>query len=655
MESTNVLLLLLGLLFTFFIPGFLVIETFYRKLDIVYKIPLYLLLSVLISTYSVYFAGQAFGYNRFTILLYFVPFAVWLLLLKGEIIRRRFDLKKHLGLIISAGLVYFLFFMALYPGVFLKFKDYYVMAGVNWQDTAMHLGIIESISVGNFPPQAPYYSGAPLAYYYFSDFHTAILQTLYGSFMPRILVVDNPFFAAIFWLSMYALAFYITKNRFTSTLSAFLGLFSANMMFLRFFGDLIKTYQVEKGLIGAVISLVTNNAYTMEYGKLIQMPPMVDYFLQNRPMMVGLPSVVMVALLLLVGLKRGESDKLILAGLITGMLIKFQAFAFGVCIILFVSGFLLFGLRRDLRRIFTTSTSFFVPIVGFSLLFIGNLIGGQSLTQMVIGSFQWGLWERGKDLWWLLQFYITNFNLPFLLMIFFGALLIWKRFVFQREAAFLYIWASMMFLAPHLLRFTIFGGDMLKFFYFMLIPMAIISAVVLWKAWKYKLGKSVVVVILIVSSLSSVLPLVNSMLNKSAAYSADEFDVGIWIRERTPVNSVFLTYPSVHSPVSEIGGRLRVLSYINWPYSHGFNTGKDNVFSRLADIEKIYKNNLSQLEFEAIMRKYKVDYLYYGTEEKANYPQAEAVLLKSTRFIPVYKGKGVVIYKYRGGGSEWKV
>src|SRR3989344_6605152 len=102
MESTNVLLLLLGLLFTFFIPGFLVIETFYRKLDIVYKIPLYLLLSVLISTYSVYFAGQAFGYNRFTILLSFVPFAVWLLLLKGEIIRRRFDLKKHLGLIISA-------------------------------------------------------------------------------------------------------------------------------------------------------------------------------------------------------------------------------------------------------------------------------------------------------------------------------------------------------------------------------------------------------------------------------------------------------------------------------------------------------------------------------------------------------------------------
>jgi len=52
----------------------------------------------------------------------------------------------------------------------------------------MRMGIIENISQGNFLPQASYYASLTLSYYYFIDFHSAILAILYGQFFHRILV-----------------------------------------------------------------------------------------------------------------------------------------------------------------------------------------------------------------------------------------------------------------------------------------------------------------------------------------------------------------------------------------------------------------------------------------------------------------------------------
>ena len=46
------------------------------------------------------------------------------------------------------------------------------------------------------------------------------------------------------------------------------------------------------------INIITSNPFNFDEHYL-QMTPMADYFLQNRPMMVGLPSFVLVILLLL--------------------------------------------------------------------------------------------------------------------------------------------------------------------------------------------------------------------------------------------------------------------------------------------------------------------------------------------------------------------
>ena len=79
-----------------------------------------------------------------------------------------------------------------------------MLTGSNWQDTPFHYDIIESINQGNFPPQTPNYSGTPLGYHYFVDFHTAIVEKMYG-YLPNLLPVLNAVFILIFGLAIYAL------------------------------------------------------------------------------------------------------------------------------------------------------------------------------------------------------------------------------------------------------------------------------------------------------------------------------------------------------------------------------------------------------------------------------------------------------------------
>ena len=54
--------------------------------------------------------------------------------------------------------------------------------GSNWSDLGVHLSIAQSLNAGNFPPQVPYFAGAPLVYHWFADFHAAIAAKAAGIF-----------------------------------------------------------------------------------------------------------------------------------------------------------------------------------------------------------------------------------------------------------------------------------------------------------------------------------------------------------------------------------------------------------------------------------------------------------------------------------------
>lgn len=644
------ILLLLGFIFTFFVPGLYVVENFFPKLPIRIKFPLILLLSVILSSYLVYVISLLVGFSRYSILLSFAFFLPWLVTSGREIglIFKKY-FQNHKEALFLALFLFGLFFLSLYPAIFSEYKGYIVMASVNWQDTAMHQGIIQSLTQGNFPPQAPYYSGVPLSYYYFADFHSAIIATLFGHFLPKILVYDNPFFIFLFALSIYGLVYELTKKKSVALASSFCGSLFGSLLFVKFFNDLLSLEQ--ELLIKSIPDLLASKTYSMEYDQLFQMANMADYFLQNRPMMIGLPSVVIVFLLTLYALKKKDLKIIFLVGLISGFLIKFQFFAVVVSAIIFLATVVFFFRKRN-GKFLLKSTFIFLIILAFSyLVFSNHSVNNQSFLNLVKGNFSFGPWDNKKDLFWHLWFIFSNFGLPFLLTL---SALIWsvvriiRKEKVKKEFLLLICLSLTLFAIPYLVRFTIYKGDMFKFFYFMVVFMSIVSFWFLDLVIRKKVILKILFSLLIfISTFSSLLTLANSFLNKNMAYSLDELKAGLFVRENTPPQAVFITYPTVHSAVSEIGGRLRVLSYINWPYSHGYNTGQDNVFARLEDVESVYRKADDFNFTKTILKKYNAGYIYLGAEEKNKNPESEYFFDSNNSLKKIYENQSLKIYELK--------
>ncbi len=634
-ELINTSLLLAGFVFTFFIPGFLVVETFFKDLPKFFKIPPYMILSLEISTYFIYLAGLIFGLNRVVVIssliIFFVLFGIFI---KKHGLPKILSKSQKLFLVLG-GIVYFILFAALYRAIFFPHGNYFVMGAVNWQDTAMHTSIIESITQGNFPPVAPYYSGHNLDYYYFVDFHSAILNILYGNFFPRILVFDNPFFIFIFFVSMCALTYRLTKNKLVSIFSSVIATFYSNQMFIVFLQD------VAKG--AKPFELLVNNGYSLDFSGIYQVTPMIDYFLQNRPMMFGLPAFVINILLVFEGIKKRNTKIILLAGIITALSVKFQMFSFLASGISFCLASLVFFNKKRFKFILKSVLAFVTPVLIFIIFSLVIFPSQSSIVSIFKSTFKWGAWENHDTLWHI-RFLLANFGVGIPVVVLGLIYLLFKRSLNKKWLIFMVLLFVVLFGVPYVMNFTIFNRDMFKFFYVGMIPLSILVGFFLAKFYKSgMLGKVVSVALSFSLIFTSILVLTWSFKSVSSGYSNYDYLAGMWIRKNTPPKSVFIGYPTVHSPATDIGGRLRVTSYINWPYSHGFNTGEDNVFTRVKDIDSFYHGN----NMEYILNKYNVSYVYYGPEEISKFPEAMNILDQVSFLKISYNFGGIKIYEVK--------
>jgi hypothetical protein len=522
--------------------------------------------------------------------------------------------------------------VAISPAIFQLHDGYFVMGGPNWQDTAMHLSIIQSLTQGNFPPQAPYFSGQPLSYYYFSDFHAAIVNTMFGKFFPEILDLLNPFLAMTFFFSVFALAYQLTKKKIVSMVSGIAAVFYGNAGFI----NLIKTLVTQKINYFNLVAVSPFNSDT----NYLQMTPMSDYFLQNRPMMVGLPALVIV-ILLLFSIKEGDKRywiKLFIAGIISASLIKFQLFGFIISWMFFG---IYFGLKPVLKKIkFAKLVKyiliFSLPSILLGLIFASGNVGGRSLMKVFLDSFSWGAWQKHNAIWFI-YFLIGNLEIGFLIFIlgvFFKKT--WKTF----DVTSLYITAFILIAIPLTMRFTIYEFDMLKFYYYLIPFICVLIAYFFANLKHKKIAISIFIIITIVSSLTSINLLVHSYLSKTEGYSYSDYKAGLWIENNTPQKSVFVTMPTVHSAPTDIGGRLRIISYINWPYSHGFNVGEDNVFSRVKDVTQVYETG----DIVKVRLKYGANYIYYSQDERSQFPSAGKLFDGNKNLKLIYNQDGTKIY-----------
>jgi hypothetical protein len=631
---TNYTFLFIGLIYATFLPGFVVTELLLPKLAFWKKLPLYLVLSVITSSFFSYLAALIFGFSRETLLgcFLFFLFPLTYILIRNNL-NVATGIKNNWQAILIGVLVYLIYFLALSPAIFGFYNGYFVMGGPNWQDTAMHLSIIQSLTQGNFPPQAPYFSGQPLNYYYFSDLHAAIVNTFFGKFFPQILVILNPFLAMTFYFSVFALSYEITKKKIFSIISGVMAVFYGSLGFT----DLIKVL-VTKNF--GYINIVTSNPFNFDKNYL-QMTPISDYFLQNRPMMVGLSIFVLVILLLLKtnNEKTFSLRKVLIAGIMASSLIKFQMFGFVVSWIFFGVYFLLNFLSKKINfaRLLQILLCFGIPSLIIGLAVLSVKVDSRTIVNVFLDSFSWGHWQNHNPFWFI-NFFIANLGLGFVIYI--------LSFLFRRsrksvETLSIYVTSFVLVAIPLVMKFTIYEYDMLKFFYYLIPLICVLLAFFYSKSKNTKNSIIVFVVLTIISSLTSINMLAHSYLNKNKGYSVGDYEAGTWIIGNTPQKSVFVTMPTVHSAPTDIGGRLRIISYINWPYSHGFNTGQDNVFLRVKDVESVYEYG----DISLVKSKYGARYVFYGQDEEGKYPSAYKLFDLNKSLKLVYNRDGVKIYE----------
>jgi hypothetical protein len=306
--------LLTALVFTFLVPGLIFYRFFRLKFhEILVFVPIF---SVLVSTQLIHYLSLVLGYSRETILVSFLALAV----IYGLANSRKtasYSFKDFLkitrsnkALLLIFLLIFILSLVILYRSVWFENDFGIVITGSNWQDTPLHYEIIESINNGNFPPEMPNYAGNSMNYHYFVDFHTAILEKTYG-FLPKLLPLLNAGFILVFALAVYSLAWEHGKR--AAIFATVIAAFGWGLSYIGFFSALTSG------------QFDPSQNYMYQYGDFFGLPPMLDNLLQQRPLLIGLPVFAFVLTLL-----RDMEDKnrVLLAGVVTGLLFPFHSASF---------------------------------------------------------------------------------------------------------------------------------------------------------------------------------------------------------------------------------------------------------------------------------------------------------------------------------------
>lgn len=623
---------LLAFLFAFFIPGYVIVGAFFRELKPAEKLLLYVLLSVLVSTHAVYWSSMVFGYSKETIILVsslFIPVFLFLPDFSVKNSAKSFGEIDKAGIIFSI-IVFLITFFTLFHSVWVPTENYIILTGSNWHDTPMHYGIIESINQGNFPPEMPYYSGLQMKYHYFVDFHTAIIEKVMEGFHPRLLVVINSIFAFIFAYSLYLIAFYITNNKKAAIYAGIIGVFGAGFSYFLFFHD-FAAYNGFSHPLETFLSLL-RNSYALEWGKFFLIPPLFDFSLSYRPHMMGLPCLIASIYFLYKGFSESKSKQILIAGIIAGLVFPFHLLSYFSCIFLSFFVFLLFLRKMSRLDMFKKIGVFLVPSLISLPFIITTLFFVSSLDSTFTLNPGWCV--NDKSLFGLAKFYIGNLGIPFILSISYLFYSIRKKSF--KHLFILYAWIFSMLLIPNLISFTPWAWDMGKFFTYLWIPVAITAGALLLEFRGYL--RFLVPFLLIFSVLASFFVVTSNVTTEYGWDSWEEYDAGMWIRENTPQKSVFLTQTTIRSPVTQVGGRLRIMGYGTWPHGHGFD-----MFERAGDIEKkAYPGTIE--DAIKVMEKYNASYVYIGKEELGKVPRCNEKFDESDKFEKVYDKKGIKIY-----------
>jgi hypothetical protein len=443
--------------------------------------------------------------------------------------------------------------------------------GSNWSDLGVHLSIAQSLNHGNFPPQVPYFSGVPLVYHWFADFHDAMVARAAGLFAIPVFVASSAILAGALALCVHGLARTLLRGPRAgraALLAATIAVFAGGLGWIRLIGD------VANGL-GDPVSLVVNNSYDNTWfdplGRVtwpyFRIPSVMGTgLLVHRATMAGLPMLVALVLLLVAGLpsarrrRAGWRDRpvlIALAGLTGALLAPFHFFFFPAGLLLALlwvvtSGRLADGATPRNALLFLAPYLLSLPFAVAPLLQASS-----SGALKVVAGWESAPFSDGPAA--VVFFYATNLGVPLLLA---AVALLWRR---TPVRWFLAAWVIALFAVPNVVQVSTIAFDMNKYFQAMWIAVAILAGWLI-RRWPWP----AVAVVLALSVPSPLLVGAWTGLNRQQVLSADQLAAAEWIADNTPDRAVFATDGWLNAP-TDPAGRLRLLTFQPYVANLGYS------------------------------------------------------------------------------------
>jgi hypothetical protein len=618
----------------FFVPGWFVLARFAPDLALPARVGMAVVLSVYLSAHLAYLVGLlsgGFGLPEALLTTAYLGLLTAILATRSlphltEPAQARFSFRPARGwrayrwpwLLGSAAAV-IVGGICLY-GAWRLTDQGWVAGGWNWSDLLVHVAIGESILQGNFPPQVPYFAGAPLLYHWFADFHAAIASVVSSSDIITVFGLTNGLMAGVFVVLAWQLARVVTGSRRAATLAAVLALFGGGLGFIRLPLDLT---QPGADLFELLRSTPYDNTWADNEPRFRIASVLGTGFLAHRATALGLPGVVAVLLLVHASLGRRPSGVL-LAGVVAALLAPFHFYAFPAT-------YLLVLLYVIARRVWQQpgwlrdAALFLVPIVLALPFILAPLLqhAGAGSVQLIWG---WSEASFARGPAYVALFYITNLGVPLLLAL---AALIQRG---TPARLFLGSWLIALFLVPNLVVVGAIDFDMNKYFQIMWVAVAILAGWLV-RSWP----RPIIAGILVLSILSPALVGVWHVVSDRVALSVPQERAARWIQRSVEPRARFVTDTFINSPV-DLAGRLRLTTFGPYVRNLGYNPDR-----RSADVQSIYCDGAERAR--AIMDSYGALYVLSpgGLLPCASPTDFSA----SPLFETIYSAEGVTVWRPR--------
>ena len=537
-----------------------------------------------------------------------------------------------------------------------------VDAAGNWNvgqstygDLPMHMSFVTGLVGKRFPADYPFYPGTRLSYPFLTDSLSSSFYLL-GCSLQAAIVLPGTFMMALCFMGVMVLGREMTAGRKTAVLAALLFFLNGGLGFLYDF-DQAAGYDPDGTLtvVGRVRHILEGYYKTPtnqpEPNNLRWSNVIADLMVPQRTLLggwaMGIPCFYLLEVLFRPDREAEPVNVrgLILLGIWAGALPLIHTHTFlalGLCSVGVLLYDLIHGGRKKNRPRGTILGRYAVYGMLALVLALPQLIcftftqtfqGEGSSHSFLVFQFNWvnnpgGQGMRDFYLW----FYVKNIGLPFLMVLF---------ALFDRDPKQRRLFAGMLpiVLAAELIRFQPNEYDNNKLFYLAWLLGCMIAANFARKVWgmlKDLPGRRVMAAFTgIVVFLSPALTLAREAVSSYQAFSAQSVEAGIYVRDHTPADAVFLTGTQHLNPVDSIAGRTIVCGPDLWLYWHGFDTSE-----RKEDIARFFEDPEGNGD---VLEKYDASYIYVSSYERSDYDVDEETL--ADLYSLVFENGEAVVYR----------